>query len=186
VRRALSWLPHRTLTVVNLGCGSGDGLRTLAGFSATHGIDLKLFGLDANPHVIDIARRESSAFSGIKFVVGDAFGAELEALQPDIVIANQFFHHIPSAAIEAHLPKLLQKTHAIVITDLHRHVVAHTGFGLLARLLGASPLALHDGQVSIRRGFTRAELERLTERLGLAHRSIVWAFPFRFEVVLVP
>lgn len=186
VRRALRILPQRPLTVVDVGCGGGDGLRALARWSVTRGVGLNLHGIDSNPSVIEVARRESRAFPGITFVVGDAFGSDVQMLKPDIVIANQFLHHFTSGELQRQLPKLLCGARALVVTDLHRHALAHTGFGVLAKLFRASEIALHDGQVSIRRGFTREELLQLTQPLALSHRSIVWACPFRFEVVLVP
>jgi SAM-dependent methyltransferase len=185
IRRALALLPKRPLTVVDIGCGSGDALRALAKWSAAQSIPLRLYGLDANPSVIELARNRSRHVPNISYVVGDAFGPELRSLEPDIVVANQFFHHFPSSALEEHVPSLLRHTRALVISDLHRSVVAHAGFGVLARLLNASPLAIHDGLVSIRRGFRRPELEALVAGVPHARRFIHWAFPFRYELVLM-
>lgn len=185
LRRALPFCPQRPLTVVDIGCGSGDGLRVLARWGSRQAIPLRLFGVDANPAVIDIARRASRDEPTISYVVGDAFGTTLERLNPDVVVANQFFHHFTQAELEARLPQLLRRTRVLVISDLHRSALAHAGFGIISRLLNASTLARHDGLVSIRRGFTRAEWQGLLARLPLRHQTIDWSF-FRHELLLAP
>lgn len=186
VERAIPFCPQRRpLTVIDIGCGSGDGLRALARWGSQHSVPLHLIGLDANPAVIDIARRDSRYEPNISYVVGDAFGETLERVNPDIVVANQFFHHFTQSELEARLPELLRRTRVLVISDLHRSALAHAGFDIISRVLNASPLARHDGLVSIRRGFTRSDLERLVTRLRLRHQAIDWSF-FRYELLLVP
>jgi SAM-dependent methyltransferase len=185
VKYALTRLPQRPLTVVDIGCGSGDGLRALSRWSSVHGVAFELHGLDANPAVIEVARSLSLSFPNVRYHQGDAFGDALTALQPDIVIANQFLHHFSSLELASRIPQVLSQTKAFVVSDLHRHRLAHLGFDLLARLFGASPVALHDGKVSIRRGFTRAEFETLTAALDCKHFDLNWSFPFRFELVLL-
>lgn len=184
--RALPWLPQRRLRLVDIGCGRGDGLRVIARWATKHHIPLELIGLDANPATLDEARKQSKGFPEIQYVAGDAFGATLRDLTPDVVTASLFFHHFTTPALAERLPQLLRCTRALVVADLHRHVLAHASFRALTKVLGSCPMTRHDGAVSVRRAFTRAELQSLIKPLPLRHVAIHWSFAFRYEVLLVP
>jgi hypothetical protein len=67
------------------------------------------------------------------------------------------------------------------IADLHRHALAYYGFPLLARVAGWHRIVRQDGQISIARGFRRAEWEGLLAASGAA-AEIRWRFPFRYTV----
>jgi SAM-dependent methyltransferase len=184
--RALPWLPKRRLRLVDIGCGRGDGLRVIARWSAKHHIPLELIGLDANAATLDEARKQSREFPEIQYIAGDAFGATLRDLAPDVVTASLLLHHFTTPALAERLPQVLRHTRALVIADLHRHVLAHASFRGLTKVLRSCAMTRHDGAVSVRRGFTRADLQSLIAPLPLRHGSIHWSFAFRYEVLLVP
>lgn len=185
LQRALAWLPKRRLRLVDIGCGRGDGLRAIARWGAKSGLALDLIGVDANEATLHEARKQSRAYPEIRYVAGDAFGNTLAALQPDVVTASLIFHHFSTTELAEQLPRLLEHTPVLVIADLHRHRLAHASFRALTRLLRACPMTRHDGAVSIRRAFTRHELQDLIAPLDLRHWSIHWSFAFRYEVLLV-
>ena len=56
---------------------------------------------------------------------------------------------------------------------------------LLALLLRWHPIVAHDGALSVRRAFTRAELEALLAAAGV-QAEIRWHFPFRWTVESCP
>lgn len=186
LRRALPWLPQRRLRLVDIGCGRGDGLRAIARWASRNHVDLELIGLDANPAAIAAATRQSDQFPELRYVVGDAFGETLKDLAPDIVTASLICHHFTTPALAERLPQLLAHTQALVIADLHRHVLAHASFRALTKVLGCCAMTRHDGAVSVRRAFTRSDLEALITPLPLRHWSLHWSFAFRYEVLLVP
>jgi hypothetical protein len=72
-----------------------------------------------------------------------------------------------------------------LINDLHRHWLAWAGFRLLAFVLRWHPIVAHDGALSVRRAFTRAELEALLAAAGV-QAEIRWHFPFRWTVESCP
>jgi 2-polyprenyl-3-methyl-5-hydroxy-6-metoxy-1,4-benzoquinol methylase len=184
-QRALRFLPKRRLRVVDVGCGGGDGVRLLARWCAKRQLPVEFIGLDFNPTVIELAQAQSRSHANVRYVQGDAFGEVLDSLAPDLVTATLFCHHFPTASLGSHLAKLLAPSAALLISDLHRHPIAHAGFRALGRVARFCPMTRHDGAVSIRRGFKRRELEALIAPLGARHTSIRWAFAFRFEVLLV-
>lgn len=185
LQRARPWLPARRLRLVDIGCGRGDGLRAIARWGQRNGVELELVGLDANEATIREAREHSRDRREIRYVAGDAFGAALRDLEPDVVTASLIFHHFTTVEIAEFLPYLMTQTPILVVSDLHRHPVAHAGFRALTKVLGASPMTRHDGAVSIRRAFTRDDWAQLIAPLHLRHASIHWSFAFRYEVLLV-
>ncbi len=185
LERALPWLPQRRLRLVDIGCGRGDGLRAIARWSARRNIPLELIGLDANAAVIDEARKQTKKYPNIRYVAGDAFGDALRELAPDVVTASLLFHHFSTEALAEQLPVLLKHSRVVVMADLHRHPVAHAGFRAITKLLRACAMTRHDGAVSIRRAFTREDLEHLIAPLQLHHWSVQWSFAFRYGVLLV-
>lgn len=184
-KRALNFVPQRPLRLVDIGCGGGDGLRRIDDWCSSRGIKAEFVGLDLNPTVLETARSLSKHHPRIRFVQADAFDGTLAALSPDITTATLFCHHIPEASLSTRLATLLQASRAVVISDLHRHAIAHAGFRALARAARLSAMTRHDGAVSIRRGFKRHELEQLVAAQTASHTSIEWAFAFRYEVLLV-
>ena len=73
---------------------------------------------------------------------------------------------------------------AVIINDIHRHWLPHALYPLISSLLFRNRLITHDGLVSIRRAFTRAEWELLLAKAGITNYKITWCFPFRWQVVL--
>jgi hypothetical protein len=68
-----------------------------------------------------------------------------------------------------------------LINDLHRHPIAWAGFRALAALLRWHPIVAHDGALSVRRAFTRADWARLLDQAGVRAR-VRWHVPFRHTV----
>src|SRR5688572_231689 len=46
---------NRKLTAADVGCGSGDLVKQMLRWSRTKGLDLRVTGFDANPHIIQFA-----------------------------------------------------------------------------------------------------------------------------------
>ena len=58
---------QNTIRLLDLGCGSGDGLRAIAEWAKKRGISMSLVGWDANPHIVEIAQNKSKKYSNIHF-----------------------------------------------------------------------------------------------------------------------
>ncbi len=57
--------------------------------------------------------------------------------------------------------------HAVIVADLRRSAIARAAFLVGGRLLRFHPVTLADGETSIRRGYTRAELVDLLHAAGI-------------------
>src|SRR4051794_12863067 len=58
---------HETISVADVGCGSGDMLRLLSAWASKRGVKLRLTGIDANPHIIEFARKRCADYPEISF-----------------------------------------------------------------------------------------------------------------------
>ena len=162
---------------LDVGCASADLTcflsSRLAGPVLAVGLDVKLAHVQAAP-------RE------VRRVVGDVRSLPFPDASFDAVSASLFLHHFDGhelAAILEHLYRLARR--ALVVSDLHRAAVPHL-FGRVAfPLVFRSPVSVHDGLVSIRRGFRPAELGSAFEEAGIPHVRITRHFPYRLLAVAV-
>lgn len=180
----------RPLSVLDVGSGRGDGLRAIARWAARRGVAVRLTGVDLSPWSTRAAQEAAAADpagAGIDFVTADAF-AHMAAMPepPDVVVSGLFTHHLDDAALVRFLAAM--ERHAAVgwfVNDLHRHAVSYHGFALLSRLLGMHRFVVHDGTVSIARGFVAADWRRLLAAAGVEGATVAWWMPFRLCVARV-
>jgi ubiquinone/menaquinone biosynthesis C-methylase UbiE len=78
------------LSVLDVGCGTGDMLRRFAAAGAA-----RLVGVDASGGMLEVARRLSRSRGDIKFVESSAEALEFEAGAFDLVTSCIAFHHFP-------------------------------------------------------------------------------------------
>ena len=88
----------------------------------------------------------------------------------------------------ADLPDVLRSLHrlargALVVNDLRRARVPHLFARLVFPLVFRSPVSVHDGLVSIRRGFTSEDLHEAFARAGIPRVRVVRRLPYRLVAV---
>ena len=183
----LAWLANATdgvdsFSLVDIGFGHGDMLRAIADWARRRGKTVRLVGVDLNPRSAPVARAATDPELGIEYRTGDAEALDLE---PDFIISSLVAHHM----IDAELVGFLRWMEATArrgwfINDLHRHPVAWAGFRLLAAILRWHPIVRHDGALSVRRAFVRADWDRLLMAAGLQEPPVTvrWHLPFRWAV----
>ncbi len=175
----------KAIKLLDLGCGSGDGLRALAAWARKSGQPLRLIGVDANDFVVAYARKKSKHMPEISYLSLNIFDPALNYKHIDIVTCNLFLHHFS----EQQQLEILQRcvaegVKAILINDLHRHWLAHFLFNIICRIFRAPEIARKDGLLSIRKGFRRRELEALVQQLGDHEYRLKWKWAFRYQLLL--
>ncbi|PKL76463.1 MAG: SAM-dependent methyltransferase [Candidatus Melainabacteria bacterium HGW-Melainabacteria-1] len=168
----------RLWRIVDVGCGGGDTLRAIADWGQTLGLRLQLTGLDLQPVCLEYARKHSQGYA-IDWISGD-FRA---ATGPyDLVISSQFCHHLDDALMREFFAWTRRVArYGYLINDLQRHRLAYHSIHALTALLSRSPYVRYDGPMSVRRAWTRAELQNLAASAGL-HPQIEWKWAFRYLV----
>ncbi|RMG73640.1 MAG: methyltransferase domain-containing protein [Bacteroidetes bacterium] len=185
LRQLLREVPRQPLHLVDLGCGGGDILKTMARWARRQGWDLRFTGIDANPHIVAYARENCRDFPEIDFRIADIFAPDFAREQFDIVHSSLFLHHFPDEALIRLLRQQRQQARlGILINDLHRHPLAYHSFRLLTWVFPSSEMTRHDGALSVTRSFRRAEWRTLLQAAGLTDYRLRWAWAFRWQLVI--
>jgi 2-polyprenyl-3-methyl-5-hydroxy-6-metoxy-1,4-benzoquinol methylase len=171
--------PGARLRVLDVGFGDGDVLRAIGRWARRRGVDAELVGVDLNEKSVAAARAATPPDLAIDYRTGDYRD---QAGPFDFIISTQVAHHMTDAQLTAFLRHMEAHARAgWLVCDLRRHVVAHRGFPLLARLLRVHRIVLEDGRLSIARALRRDEWETALRAAGIAPGDvrIVRRFPFR-------
>ncbi len=173
-----------TISIVDLGCGSGDMLRAVAAFGRKNNFSFKLTGIDANEYTVNYARKLSVNYPEIDFVKMDILDAEFSGIPFDIVISTLFLHHFTYQQIEELLIPIVNKARlGVVINDLHRSSVAYYLFRGLSLFI-KNPMVKKDGAISVLRGFKKNELISISKKLKDAVSTIHWKWAFRYQWII--
>jgi len=173
----------KPISILDLGCGSGDMLRRVAAFGIKEGYTFKLIGIDANAEAIKYAKELSVDYQQISFLKLDIFSDEFKELEYDVVLTTLFLHHFK----EDQLVELLKQVFdissiGIVVNDLHRHSLAYYLFKLLGLVI-KNDMVKQDGLTSILRGFKRRDLQEISKRLKV-ESQIQWKWAFRYQWII--
>lgn len=169
-------------TLLDVGFGQGDMLRTIACWARRRGVAAELTGVDLNPKSEASARAGTPADFAIDYRTGDY--QDLHG-PFDIIVSSLVAHHMDDESLRAFIRYMEGHTSVgWMINDLHRHGFAHRGYPLLARLLGVHRIVREDGTLSIARAFRAPEWRDLLADAGVPPGAarIVRRFPFRLCV----
>lgn len=160
-------------SVLDVACGSGELLRTMAAFARETNRTARLTGIDLHELSFSAsAQNDTAEFPEIAYVRGDAFKLPFADGEFDYAISSLFFHHLPDEQIPLVLAEMTRVARRCAyVIDLHRHPMAYYLFKLFCFAFRISPLVTEDGSLSVLRGFKRGELENFGK--------VVRTFPFR-------
>ena len=173
------------ITIVDVGCGNGDMLRSLANYATKENIKLRLIGIDANNYTIKYANQLSSNYVNIEYRCQDIFDKLFLELKYDIVLCTLTLHHFSNEEIIKLLTvfKNNSKT-GIVINDLQRSSIAYRLFQLVCFVFRLNKMTREDGLTSILRGFKKKELVEFSEELKFKKYKINWRWAFRYQWII--
>ena len=169
----------RTFSVVDVGAGSGELLRTIARWANENERDAHLTGVELNERSARAISEGSVTFS-VNAVRANVFALPFSDNQFDYAICSLFLHHFKDDQVVEILRELNRVARReVVAIDLHRHPIAYYFYTTVGKLLFHNRLIREDGALSILRGFKLPELKALAERTGLKHVEVVRRFPYR-------
>ena len=176
---------QQTITIVDVGCGNGDMLRTLADFGKKRRMNFKLIGIDANDFTIQHARALSKEYENISYRCEDVFETSFKELEYDIVLCTLTLHHFKEFEI-IKLLSVFQKNakQGMVINDLQRSAISYRLFQLLCLVFRLNTMSREDGLISILRGFKKQELMAFSKQLNFKHYTIQWKWAFRYQWII--
>ena len=166
-RPTLAWLErlprksHEPVHIVDVGSGGGDMLRQIARRLRRRGIVVQLTGIDQNPYAARAAAEFTPAELGIAWVTGNALLYRPEK-PVDIMVSSLTAHHLEDEEIVTLLRWMEVTTRTgWFLNDLVRSERTCRIFGCVAGVLGWHRFVRHDGPVSFRRAFQKADWVRL-------------------------
>jgi 2-polyprenyl-3-methyl-5-hydroxy-6-metoxy-1,4-benzoquinol methylase len=176
---------NETITIVDIGCGNGDMLRTLAQYAQKSGLVVELIGIDANRFTVNHAQQLSAEYENISFRCEDIFDASFKEVKADLFLCTLTLHHFKNEEIEYLLPLFYRNSRlGIVINDLQRSGLAYRLFQLLCVVFRLNTMSREDGLTSILRGFTKEELIRFSNQMNFNKWSIRWRWAFRYQWII--
>ncbi len=173
----------KELSIVDLGCGNGDMLRTISRFGKRKGYVFKLLGVDANQTTIDYAIKLSEEYPEITYIQQNVLSPDFQKLKYDIALCTLFLHHFEDLTALKFVKAMVENASiGVVVNDLHRHAMAWYLFNLIT--LGMNnKMARQDGLLSILKGFKKKDLEQFAHKIE--HKSTIhWRWAFRYQWII--
>ena len=153
----------RPARVLDLGCGGGDVVARLARVARRAGVDVTWTGADPDERAIAVARERAGSavgFRAVEFRCADAATLLAEGERFDAVISNHALHHLGPALTEF-ADQSRRLSHGVVLhADIARSRAAYVLYGVGITPLAPGTFLRTDGLRSIRRSYTRDELQR--------------------------
>lgn len=167
----------RPARVLDLGSGGGDLVLRLAGLARRDGLEVEWTGVDPDPRAHEVATRRES--SGIRFACADSAELVSNGDRFDAVVSNHVLHHLDGGFASFVAESLTLSSGIVLHADIARSRLA---YGLYA--VGVTPFApgtflRTDGLRSIRRSFTRDELQSALDAAAPGTWSVSSPAPFR-------
>ncbi|MEX2455719.1 MAG: methyltransferase domain-containing protein [Balneolaceae bacterium] len=166
-------------SILDIGSGGGDIISFLHSFTREDRFDVTFTGIDPDPRAIEYTNRKQWP-DGIQFL--KAISSDLiEKNQTfDIVISNHLLHHLsPDELLTVCTDATALSKKLVIFNDIERSDVGFTFFSLLSPLLFRNSFISADGITSIKRSYTKNELDKNLPENWSVHRQ----FPFRLLAI---
>ncbi|MGM1048736.1 MAG: methyltransferase domain-containing protein [Bacillota bacterium] len=172
-----------SLTILDVGAGSGDVNRKLLQWADDKGIHLNITLVDLTEEACEEAR---SLFQNEpRIQVKQADVRQMPEVSADIVTGSQFVHHFDGEELIDIVSHMLKASrYGVVINDIHRHVVSYTAVWITTRIISRNRYIRHDGPLSVAKGFTGADWKDLKRKLNHDSMTYAWKPLFRYAVVI--
>ena len=173
---------RKEVTICEIGCGGGDNLRALARWCRRQNIEIRVIGIDYNPHCIAVAK-EKWRDGDAQWIPSDYRAVSFGEKKPDIIFSSLFCHHFTDEELVAQLRWMeVNAGTGWFINDLHRHYLAYHSIRWLTRWFSRSYLVKNDAPLSVLRGFSRSEWLQLLRQADVRHSEVQWKWAFRWLI----
>lgn len=175
---------HQGLVLADLGCGGGDIMAEMARWSRKKNLESTFIGIDANPHIVDYAEKNTQEYQEISYQSINIFSDEFSRQSFDIIHCCLFLHHFSTEELIKLFKQFKKQAKVgVIINDLHRHPVAYWSIKILTTLFSRSSMVRNDASVSVARGFKKQELISILREAGIEKYKLNWKWAFRWKLV---
>jgi 2-polyprenyl-3-methyl-5-hydroxy-6-metoxy-1,4-benzoquinol methylase len=180
----LDW-PDDNVTILDLGCGGGGTLRTIATWAQNNKKRVKLIGVDRNKLMTTYAACLSESFSNIEYLTMSVFDPQLLEIRADITMNTLFCHHFTDDEL-VNLIHIMDRvtSHSIIINDLDRHWFAYYSIKVITALFSKTPMVKYDAPLSVARALTKSEWERILQKANVKNYSLRWKWAWRWQIII--
>ena len=185
VREAASAVGARPLRVLDVACGGGHVVVSLARRAAIEGIPLDVTGCDVSAVALDYARAlaERTGVKGVRFVRADALCDPMPG-GIDVMLCTLFLHHLADADAATLLRRMRDAAgQMVVVSDLRRTRLGYCFAWVGCRLLSRSRVFHVDGTRSVAAALTTAEARAMAGRAQLTGARVSQIWPQRWLLV---
>ncbi len=172
-------------TVLDLGTGgAGLPVKLVRWAHQTHR-PILVFALDWSMRNLKSASNHSVEIREIHRIQANALHLPFKPGDIDYVISSLFLHHLSPDKLVALLRSSYQQSrHGLIMSDLVRGWIPLAAFKLIQPVFARNFLTRLDGEISIRRAYTPAELACLAQEAGLPKPRIYTHWPWRMTLVV--
>lgn len=185
IREAARAAGTRPLRVLDVACGGGHVVVSMARRAAVENIDVEWTGWDLSPVAIDYARTLAgrTGVRGVRFDQADALRDPMPGGM-DVVFCTLFLHHLTDEDATAMLDRMRDTARvAVIVADLRRTRLGYLFTWVGCRLLSRSRVFHVDGTRSVAAALTTGEARAMAARAQLAGARIVQIWPQRWLLV---
>lgn len=165
-------------SILDVGAGGADIPVALLAAARREGAILQVTAVDSRQEILAAARRVRPGINrldGLALALGDGRALPYPDASFDVAHASLVLHHLEPADAIAFLAELRRVARVgIVVNDLVRGRLALVGAWLLVHSIATARFTRNDGPLSVRRAYSRAELDDLLQSAGaLPVRTVV-------------
>jgi len=177
------WSEGQTIRFIDWGTGGADIPRAIVRWGRRRGFDVQITGVDNNNVVLDYARQASRDYPEIQFSHGDITQLPDFHEPFDYALSSLSLHHLSDEKVVDLLAKSDRFTQrGMIMNDLWRSGRAWAWIWMLTRLGGAHAIVQNDAPLSVKRAFTRKELQNLARQAGLSYLKVYTHFGYRLTL----
>jgi len=182
IKKLLKEQPReKQVHIADVGCGNGSILREIAAWGRKNNFSLKLTGIDANTHAIEIAQKLSKDYPEIDYMALNIFEPNFKNQEYDIILCTLTLHHFKDEEIREITAGFYRQSRlGVVINDLHRSKQAYYLFRAFCKVFIRNKIARDDGLTSILRGFKKEDILNFASVLPSQKQKINWKWAYRY------
>lgn len=170
---------NKPVSILDIGCGGGDILALLSDLCLRDQFDVHLTGIDPDPRAIDFVNQKKWP-GNVDFSCATASDLSNNNKKYDIVLSNHLMHHLSSTELLNMCNDAVSLAQQLVLfSDIERSDVGFAAFSLISPLIFRNSFIAGDGITSIKRSYTRKELQQHLPDNWNVHKI----FPFRLLAV---